>query len=141
MKYDTFFLITMKEVQKIWTKLRRPESSDLPFTIEVHEKLYFEAYINNQNIYAKIIVHFILKRSKWCLNFPVYRGMARRFTALNCTYGYKVHYFLQKLWISEPSLSTLGKFKHHLDLLAIKFIHPVLFFEINILGIYEYFKI
>ena len=45
------------------------ETSDLPITI-VNDKLYFEPYTNDQNIYLKNnTVHFIFRRSEWRLNF------------------------------------------------------------------------
>ena len=44
-----------RKFEEIRTLPRRLESSDLSITWAVCEKLYFDAYLNNQNVYLKII--------------------------------------------------------------------------------------
>ena len=45
---------------------RRSQVSDLPFTMAVYEKLYFEAYITNQTVMENntVLLHFVLNRSQ-----------------------------------------------------------------------------
>ena len=97
---STFF----EEIRKFW----------LGFTIAVYEKIYFEAYINNQCIWYKnktAQLYFMLEKIKLCWNFsivPKEDSDIDRFTNRKWVLS---RYTEGNLWISEASLSQLEKFQ------------------------------
>ena len=100
----------------------------------VYEKIYFEAYTNDQYIWHKNNIaqlYFILGRAKPCWNFSSWLKDAsdiHRFPELHIV---KTHFLLQNLWISKISLSiSLEKFQRSSALPNIRtniIVHSIIF--------------
>ena len=96
----------------------------------VYEKIYFEAYTNDQNIWHKNNIaqlYFILGRAELCWNFCSWLRDASDIHRFPTLHMVKTHFLLENLWISKPSLSILEKFQRSSALPNIKYNCAILF--------------
>ena len=86
------------------------QGSDWGLTVVIYEKIYSEAYINNQYIWLKnstAELYFIFGRASLGWNFSSLLRDATNIHRLPTVYVITTHFMLENLWISEPSLSIL----------------------------------
>ena len=96
----------------------------------VYEKIYFEAYTNDQYIWHKNNIaqlYFILGRAELRWNFSSWLKDASDIYRLPILHMVKTHFLLENLWISKPSLSILKKFQRSSALPNIKYNCSILF--------------
>ena len=75
----------------------------------VYEKVYFEAYTNDQYIWHKNNIaqlYFILGRAELCWNFSCWLRDASDIHRFPTLHMVNTHFLLENLWISKPSLSS-----------------------------------
>ena len=104
----------------------------LGFIMVAYEKIYFEAYTNDQYISHKNNIaqlYFILGRAELHWNFSSWLRDAsdiHRFPALHMV---NTHFMLENLWISKLSLCILEKFQRSSALPNIKYNCAILLCE------------
>ena len=79
----------------------------------VYEKIYFEAFTNDQYIWHKNNIaqlFFVLGRAELRWNFSSWLRDASDIHRFPTLHMVKAHFLLENLWISKPSLS--GIFNH-----------------------------
>ena len=80
----------------------------------VYEKIYFEAYTNDQYIWNKNNIaqlYFILGRAELRWNISSWLRDASDIHRFPTLHMIKTHFQLENLWISKPSLGILEKFQ------------------------------
>ena len=96
----------------------------------VYEKIYFEAYINDQYTWHKNNIaqlYFILGRAELRWNFSSWLRDASDIHRFPTLHMVNIHFLLENLWISKPYLSILEKFQCSLALPNIKYNCAILF--------------
>ena len=79
----------------------------------VYERIYFEAYRNDQYIWHKNNIaqlYFILGRVELCWNFSSWLKDAPDIYRFPVVHMFNIHFLLENLWISGTSLGVLEKF-------------------------------
>ena len=98
---------TEQEAQLIRCVFEHISQFWLCFTMVVFEKIYFEAYRNDQYIWHKNNIaqlYFILWRAKLCWNFSRWLRDVPNIYRFPTVHMVKTHFLLENLWISKPSL-------------------------------------
>ena len=100
------------------------------FEMVAYEKIYFEAYTDDQNIWHKNNIaqlDFVLGTAELCLNFSSWLRDVHDIYWIPVVHMVKTHFLLENLWISGASLDILEKFQCSWALPNVKYNCAILF--------------